>query len=131
MHELRSAILTGDPKPALDPHPQQERCRRKGASSLFDVPIPRGERRKADQRREQRFQGVVERATINFRRKTLLVPVINVSGGGVMLETGILPCIGEIIVIALEGRKPLDGIVRWVKEGRVGLDLGEGTLQIR
>lgn len=130
MHHLRNALTTGEIKPANDGAPTPENCRRKGTRSLFDVAIPRGERRKADQRSEDRFQGVSERATIVFRRKTMLVPVVNVSSSGIAIEASITPCIGEILIVTLDGRAPVDGVVRWLKEGRLGLELPTGVLKL-
>ena len=130
MHELRSAILTGDVKSALDPTARKEACRRGGGLSLIDIAIPREERRSTDQRREDRYHGVVERATITFRRKKSLVRVVNVSAGGVMIESAILPRIGEEVAIELEGLGRIEGAVRWVKQGRVGLDAGEGAIDL-
>ena len=132
MHELRSAILTGDVKAALDPVARKESCRRRAAAgpSLVEVAIPRVERRITDQRREDRFHGVIERATILFRRKKTLVRVVNVSSGGVMIEAPIMPRIGEAIVIELDGIGRVEGAVRWVKQGRIGLDAGEGAIEL-
>lgn len=131
MHEFRSAILSGDVKSALDPTARKERCRRgNGGLSLIDIAIPREERRSTDQRREDRFHGMVERATITFRRKKSLVKVVNVSAGGVMIESAILPRIGEEIAIDLDGFGRIEGVVRWVKQGRVGLDAGEGAIDL-
>ena len=114
MHELRSAILTGDVKTALDPTARKERCRRAaGGLSLIDIAIPREERRSTDQRREDRFHNVVERATITFRRKKSLVKVVNVSAGGVMIESAILPRIGEEIALDLDGVGRIEGGVGW------------------
>jgi hypothetical protein len=132
MHEFRSAILTGDVKSALDPVARKETCRRRNSvgRSLIEVAIPREERRVTDQRREDRFPGVVERATILFRRKKSLVRVVNVSPSGVMIESGIMPRIGETIALEFEGFERLEAVVRWVKQGRIGLDLGEGAIDL-
>ena len=131
MHEFRSAIISGDVKSALDPVARKERCRRGGSGpSLIEIAIPREERRVTNQRREDRYHGVVERATITFRRKKSLVKVVNVSAGGVMIESAILPRIGEEISIELDGIGRIEGAVRWVKQGRVGLDAGEGAIDL-
>jgi hypothetical protein len=131
MHELRSAILTGDVKAALDPVSKKEGCRRNGASpSLIGIAIPRVERRVTDQRREDRFHGVVERATIVFRRKKTLVKVVNVSPSGLMVESSIMPRIGEPIALEFEGFDRIEGVVRWVRQGRIGLDVGEGAIDL-
>ena len=77
-----------------------------------------------------RFHGAVERATLTFRRKKSLVPVINVSGGGLMIETGIVPRIGEKVGLQFEGFDQLEAIVRWVRQGRIGLDVGEDAIEV-
>ena len=129
MHELRSAILSGDVKSVQDPRFRKEPCRR-GGRSLVDIPIPREERRVTDQRREDRFQGRVERATLLFRGKRSLVGVVNVSAGGLMIESGIVPRIGEAVELEIEGRGRIEAVVRWVKQGRIGLDVGEGGIEL-
>lgn len=130
MHELRSAILTGDVGSFQNPVARKEKCRRGSPPTLVDIPIPREERRLTDQRREDRFQGVVERATIVFRGKKTLVPIVNVSGGGAMIESLIVPRIGERIGLLFDGFEPVEGVVRWVKQGRIGLDVGEGAIDL-
>jgi hypothetical protein len=131
MHEFRSAIISGDVKSVLDPTARKEGCRRRGGGmSLIDIAIPREERRTTNQRREDRFNGVVERATITFRRKKSLVKVVNVSPSGVMIESTILPRIGEEITIELDELGKVEGVVRWVKQGRIGVDAGEGAIDL-
>jgi len=132
MHELRTAILAGDVKQSQTPLSRKEDCRRRGDrdASLADIAITRTERRVTNQRNEDRFHGVVERATITFRRKKSLVKVINISSAGVMIESGIMPHIGEAVGLEFEGFDRLEAIVRWVKQGRIGLDVGEGAIDL-
>jgi hypothetical protein len=133
MHELRSAILSGDVKPAGGPVARKEGCRRQrdGASrTLVDIQVAREERRTTNQRGEDRFHGAVERATLTFRRKKSLVKVVNVSSGGVMIESGIMPRIGESVGLEFEGFDRLEAVVRWVRQGRIGLDVGEDSIDI-
>jgi len=130
MHGLRSAILSGEPASG-SLLTTKETCRRQaGGGSLTELAIPRVERRTTDQRREDRHWGVVDRAVIVFRRKKLLVRVINVSSSGIMIETEIQPRIGEAIAVDFEGFERLQGIVCWVKQGRIGLDLGDGSIDL-
>ena len=128
MHEFRTAILTGDVASPQRSGRRPEPCRRRSDGSLVDVPIPREERRKINQRTEIRFNGVVDRATLLFRRKRSLVKVLNISGGGVMIESSIMPRIGETVGLEFEGFERLEAVVRWVKRGRIGLDVGQGTI---
>jgi hypothetical protein len=130
MHGLRSAILSGEAA-STTLVTSKERCRRQGAgSSLTELRIPREERRITDQRREDRHWGIVDRAMIVFRRKKLLVRVVNVSSGGIMIEADIMPRIGEAMAVQFEGFERLQGIVRWIKQGRIGLDLGDGSIDL-
>jgi hypothetical protein len=130
MHEFRTAILNGDVQSALDPVSRKEKCRRDGGGSLVDIPIPREERRTTNQRREDRFHGVVDRATLIFRRKKTLVKVVNVSGSGVMIEGNLDLRIGEKVALDFEGFDRLQAVVRWLKKGRIGLDVGEGAIEL-
>ena len=130
MHEFRTAILNGE-APASQGLSHKERCRRQSAEpTLVDIPIPRQERRKTNQRSEDRFLNVIERATITFRRKKLLVRIVNVSGSGVMIESNIVPRIGEVIGLQFDDFDGLQAVVRWVREGRIGLDVGEGAIDL-
>ena len=130
MHGLRSAILSGEAASA-SLISSKERCRRQpSGGSLTELRIPREERRVTDQRREDRHWGVVDRALIVFRRKKMLVRVVNVSSSGIMIEADVMPRIGETIRVEFEGFDRLEGVVRWVKQGRIGLDLGEGSIDL-
>lgn len=86
--------------------------------------IPRMQRRLIDQRSEDRHSGVVERAAIMFRNQEYIVPVINISSRGTMIECDIMPRIGETIVIRFEECSPIHGFVRWVRDGKLGLNFG-------
>jgi hypothetical protein len=129
---MRAAVLNGEGQRILSPISTKEPCRRraKGDTSLAALVIAREERRSTNQRREDRHRGVVDRATLVFRRKKSLVPVINVSTSGVMIESAIVPRIGEALRLEFEGFDPIDGVVRWVKQGRIGIDVGEGAISL-
>lgn len=132
MHGLRNAILSGEGV-SHTLVTTKEHCRRRNGeaeASLTRLPIPRTERRTTNQRREDRHWGVVDRAMIVFRRKKSLVRVVNISTGGVMIESEILPRIGEAITIEFEGFSRLNGVVRWVRQGRIGLDVGEDAIAL-
>lgn len=86
--------------------------------------IPRMQPRLVEQRSEPRHDDLVERAIIFFRGQDYLVPVLNISSRGTMIESDILPRIGETIVIQFENCTKIHGFVRWVRDGRVGLNFG-------
>jgi hypothetical protein len=117
-HRLRSAVRAAEAGATLAPL-SLEPCRRDP-----HAPPPDGQDSRArPRRRAERHRGLVESAALLYRGKPALVRVANVSQGGVTLETGLTPEIGEIVSVAMEGHKPRGGIVRWVRRGRVGLDL--------
>lgn len=131
MNEFRSALRAGELNQVVRPAAKKENCRRRAAdTSLTNILIPRGERRTTNQRREDRFRGVVERATVTFRRKKVLAKVVNLSGSGLMLEAPIEPRIGEKLRVEFEGFEPLYGQVCWVRDGRCGIDLGDGAIRL-
>lgn len=86
--------------------------------------IPRAQPRQVDQRSEERHEGLVERAVIHFRGQEYLVPVLNISSRGTMIESDIMPRIGEAVIVQFENCARIHAFVRWVAGGRVGLNFG-------
>src|SRR4051812_47824171 len=99
MHELRSTILAGEPKPATPVARKARKSDGAGLGGLARIPIKREEARVTNQRLEDRLRGIVEQTTIVFRRRRQEVAVINVSSRGAMIEAAIEPRIGEKIDI--------------------------------
>lgn len=131
MHGLRSRILAGESAAAAR-GPDEEACRRKGERDPSRAPTNRvrDDRRVAAQRKDKRLREVASHATVYFGGKRSLVPVVNVSASGVTIESAVAPKAGETVTVALEGRDPVEGIVRWVRRGRIGIDVGEGRIPI-
>jgi hypothetical protein len=75
-------------------------------------------------RSEPRYEGVVESATLYFRGGEYAVPVINLSSRGTMIESDIAPRLGESVVIRFDGYSPMHAFVRWIRDGRIGLNFG-------
>ena len=86
--------------------------------------IPRAEQRRIDQRCEERRSDVVDHALITFRGEHHLVRVGNISTRGTMIETSIMPRIGEAVFIQFENCTRIHAFVRWVRDGHVGLSFG-------
>ena len=80
--------------------------------------------RYADQRSEPRYEGVVERGTLFFRGEEHAVPVLNLSSRGTMIESAVAPRLGESVVIRFDGYSPMHAFVRWIRDGRIGLNFG-------
>ena len=119
MHSLRSSIRAREAGAPARPLSLEERRREELAAEAET--LPKGERRTGAQRRSERHRGVVERAAILYRGKKAMVAVANVSKGGVTIETGLTPDVGETLLLELPGKAPAEARVRWLKPGRVGL----------
>ena len=86
--------------------------------------IARTEQRTADQRTEERYEHIVDRAVIFFRDQEYIVPVLNISSRGTMVECEIMPRIGETIVVQFQDCARIHAFVRWIRGGRLGLNFG-------
>jgi hypothetical protein len=100
----------------------------RSASGLVGIAVPRSEARSTEQRTEPRQEGVVDRAILVFRGQDHLVPVINISSHGTMIESDILPRIGEPVTLQFENGVRVKADIRWVRDGQVGLSFGQSIV---
>lgn len=91
---------------------------------LARIMIPREQGRVVDQRSEDRHPGVVDAACIYFRGEAYQVPVINISSRGTMIESNLMPRLGETIVVEFQDCSRIHAFVRWIRDGRIGLNFG-------
>ncbi len=77
-----------------------------------------------EQRSEPRYEDLIDRAILTFRGADYPVPVVNISSRGTMIESVLLPRLGESVMIRFEGCSPIYAFVRWSREGRLGLNFG-------
>lgn len=91
---------------------------------LGAIRIKREEPRFVEQRSEERFVGVVDNATIYFRGTPFAATVINISSRGTMVECDLHPRIGETLIVEFENCSRMHAFVRWIRDGRLGLNFG-------
>ena len=129
MHEIRSTILSGGEK-STSPVARKGKPKREGEGlgGLSKIAIRRQEARVTDQRREDRHRDLVEQSVVHYRRRKHPVGVINVSSRGAMIETEIEPWIGEQLDIQFTEDNRTRCVVRWVREGRIGLEFVNETI---
>jgi hypothetical protein len=96
--------------------------------SLLKVAIPRGEARVTNQRAEDRKPGLVQHTLLWFRRRKHVVPVINVSSRGAMVHADIDARIGETVELQFAEASRTKCLVRWMREGRIGLEFVKETI---
>ncbi len=91
---------------------------------LATVRIAREQERFVEQRTEERHEGLVENAVVHFRGESHHVPVINISSRGTMVECQLYPRIGETMIVEFDQCSRIHAFVRWVRDGRIGLNFG-------
>ncbi|HEY1605403.1 MAG TPA: hypothetical protein VGF77_07365 [Allosphingosinicella sp.] len=82
----------------------------------------------AERRSEDRHEGLVESAILWFRGVGHRVPVLNISSRGTMVESDILPRLGETVLVEFPECSRIHAFVRWSRDGRIGLNFGHEIL---
>ena len=77
-----------------------------------------------ERRSEPRQEGLVEGAVLSFRGEDYRVPVVNISSRGTMIESDLVPRLGESVVIRFDGCSPIYAFVRWSRDDQIGLRFG-------
>jgi hypothetical protein len=126
MHEIRSTILSNDGH--RSPVARKGKAKSEPFGGLTRIAIKREETRITNQRLEDRHLGLVEKATIVFRRRKREVDVVNVSSRGAMLETDIEPRIGEGLDILFTSEARTRCAVRWIRGRRIGVEFVNETI---
>ena len=89
--------------------------------SLDGGMIPRSVKRMFDERAEERFEASAEAATMEFRGRKHVVRLVNTSPSGAMVIFSLVPHIGEQVSFELTDRGQVFAMVRWVRDGRIGI----------
>jgi hypothetical protein len=128
MHDLRSSILSGAADRPATPVAPKKSKEVAGPGGLTAIAVKRQEARMTNQRCEDRLRDIVEDTTMVFRRKKMPVRVVNVSSRGAMVESDVEARIGEKIdLLFTEGNKT-KCVVRWMREGRIGVEFLNETI---
>ena len=90
--------------------------------SLDGGMIPRTVKRMFDERFEERIETDSQTAVLEHRGRKHVVRLVNVSGWGAMVIFSGMPHIGEEVTLQLLGRDAVTGHVKWVRDGRIGVN---------
>ncbi len=93
-----------------------------GKFSLDGGMIPRTVRRVFDERGEPREPFASQTAVLAHRGRNHVVKVLNVSNSGAMVIFPVLPHIGEAVTLQLLDWGQVHGSVRWVRDGKIGIN---------
>jgi hypothetical protein len=95
--------------------------------NLENVPVPRSEIRTADHRQADRHRPTDEPVMVRHGGAIHQAWLINLSGGGAMIEASFRPGMWERVNLELGGNQVVDCAVRWLKGGRIGLEFAHET----
>jgi PilZ domain len=127
MNKFRAAILRGEAGAPVSPIVTDKRGSAAEADSLDGVIIPRGSVRLADHRGEDRHRLARETATIDYKGRSVEADLINLSGGGAMIEADISPRLWDRVDLYLGAGSPIECAVRWLRKDRIGLEFAHET----
>ena len=128
MNKFRSAILGGGPAYApSSPLVGVKKGGKAESDRIGSVEIARGAERSADHRDEDRHRLARETAVIGFQGKKFTADLINLSGGGAMIEADISPRLWDRIDLYLGEGSPIECAVRWLRKSRIGIEFAHET----
>jgi hypothetical protein len=90
--------------------------------------IPRSVKRMLDERTEERFDANAQTVEMEFRGRKHMVRLVNTSPSGAMVIFSLVPHIGEQVSLQLVDRGQVFAMVRWVRDGRIGISF-DGTVE--
>jgi hypothetical protein len=127
MNKFRSAILGGANAAPSGPLVTTKTGGKADGDRLNSIEIARDAARSADHRDGDRHRLARETATITYKRRTVEADLINLSGGGAMVEADIAPRLWDRVDLHLGEGDPIECAVRWLRGGRIGLEFAHET----
>lgn len=125
-HPAQNQFRTGEPvapaAPTGSPLASKSRGKKREAeASLCAIRVSRSSARTVDQRGDSRRDSG-EPVAMGFRGEESGAALINISAKGAKIRADIEPTIGEPLELTFPGGERIDGVVRWVREGCVGVE---------
>lgn len=97
------------------------------ADALSSITVAREEARRSNNRDEDRHRLPDELVSLTHDGKSREVQLINLSGGGAMVAGEFEPKLWDRVELHLGENGTIDCAVRWIKNGRVGLEFAHET----
>lgn len=133
-NSFRRALLSGERRKLVLDEKQPRLEHREPApgdegddASLTAGIIPRGERRHSDHREGDRHRLTDETAIVRYRGNKYTVELINLSGGGAKISAEFEPRLWDIVELQLGDGPGIECAVRWLRDGRAGLEFAHET----
>jgi hypothetical protein len=127
MNDFRSRILSGKASRASSLLREKSPRNNGGGGSLQAVAVPRSQSRSANHRDNDRYRLPDEVLIAKHGRKRHQVRLINLSGGGAMIEGPFSPEMWDRVDLELGQGGTIECAVRWLRGDRIGLEFAHET----
>ena len=127
MNSFRSAIMSGKGLYPKNPRVSEKKARGAEADDLSSVEVPRSEGRSTNHRDDDRHRLDQETANARFAGKEYAIDLINLSGGGAMIQADFKPRLWERVDLVFAEGAEIECAVRWLREDRIGLEFAHET----
>jgi hypothetical protein len=107
--------------------PAKQSKRTAGGDGLTALKVPRTEGRSHNQRGEGREVLSAEEARLIVGRRSYVVDLLNLSGGGAMIRTNLPLDLWKKVHLELGEGGKVECVVRWLRDDRVGLEFAHET----
>ena len=97
------------------------------ADMLQSIAVSREEFRRGNTRGADRHRLPQEEVALTYKGESRNVQLINVSGGGAMIAGDFEPMLWERVDLRLGDEGVIECAVRWLKDGRIGLEFAHET----
>jgi hypothetical protein len=125
MNSFRDGILNG--RAASGPVMPAKKSRGADGDALTATVIPRSETRTHNQRGESRDILAGGEAGLTVGRRSYVVDLLNLSGGGAMIRTNLPLQLWKQVHLELGESGSVECVVRWIREDRIGLEFAHET----
>ena len=125
-NSFRAAVLRGE-KPELvvtDKSPRQN----PSSDGVDGDIVRRTESRRGNHRQKDRHRLTSERLVAHYDGRDLEAGLINLSSGGAMIRCDFAPKLWNPIELDLGDGPRFEGVVRWIKDDRVGIEFAHETV---
>jgi hypothetical protein len=127
-NKFRSAVLAGKAGCHDDLVVNAKKaCVDRSAAGLAGVPVSRQERRRANERARDRHRLTDEKAVVRVAKRKHEVELINLSGGGAMVEGNLKVALWDQVELHIGANGVVECAVRWIRGPRVGLEFAHET----
>ena len=97
------------------------------ADALNSIAVKREETRKGNTRDEDRHRLPHEQVELTYEGRIIEAQLVNLSGGGAMVAGDFEPKLWDRLQLHLGENGTIECAVRWIKDGRVGLEFAHET----